>query len=167
MWNEERTMIRQITWIGLVVLALVALTASPVLAQADTYTEIEQEPIASQLWNSCANEWVRLDGYLHILEHVTRTPDGATLYQLEVNPYNVFGEGLSSGIEYRFSGLVNELVKFPYPNPGATIFSWTEQHSFISQGDSQNLVMQETIRLILNDNGELTVDVYDVKLKCQ
>jgi hypothetical protein len=150
----------------LFVLVLLVSTVSPVGAEAFAYTESEQIPIVPSIWNPCANEWVHLDGYLHIVTHVTFDDEGGLHFREEVNPQNVVGEGLTTGAIYRFSGTVSVVENLRWDHSAET-FTWIDQHRYIAQGSDANGVMQETFHATINANGEVTAVVDDFKMICQ
>jgi hypothetical protein len=163
-------MIKKVSWVSLTLLALVVLSVMPVLAQGESYMDIERVPIVPSLWNPCAGEEIRLEGYLQFVSHTTVDDNWVIHSQMHVTPQNVVGEGLSTGAEYRFSGVVNIDENFhwlPESDTSAETFTLIDQHRFIAKGVSENTVMQESIHFTIDANGELTVLRHDEKLICQ
>jgi hypothetical protein len=159
---------KKIGLVWLTVLALAVLTVPPVLAQAETYTDIERVPIVPSLWNPCAEEQVRLEGNIQFVSHTTIDANGGIHSQVQVTPQNVAGVGLLTGAEYRFSGAVTDSANFRWqPGDSAETFTLVDQHRFIALGVSENTVMQETFHVTINANGDLTVLREDTKLICQ
>lgn len=159
---------KKIGFVWLTVLALAVLTVPPVLAEAETFTDIERVPIIPSLWNPCTREQVRLEGDIQFVSHATFDQDGGIHSQVQVTPQNVIGVGLSTGAEYRFSGAVTSSENFHWqPGDSAETFTLVDQHRFIAKGVSENTVMQETFHVTINANGDLTVLRYDEKLICQ
>jgi hypothetical protein len=159
-------MIKKIGLTGLMLLVVTTLTASPVLAQAETYTESERYPVHFEIWNPCTEEDVLIDGYFHEMFHVTVSEDGRLLLRGQLNPQNVVGVGLDTGAQYRFSGTVNEVDHFAV-GTGAETYTFIDQHHFIAKGVSENTVMQETVHFTRNANGEMTSALENLILKCQ
>jgi hypothetical protein len=157
---------KKIGLVWLTLLALAVLTVPPVLAQAETFTDIERVPIIPSLWNPCAGEQVRLEGDIQFVSHATFDQDGGVHFRMEVTPQNVVGTGLDTGTEYRFSGVVSIGENWTHSQSAET-FTLVDQHRFIAKGQDGNTVMQETVQVIFNANGELTVQRGDVKLICQ
>jgi hypothetical protein len=161
---------KKMTLVWLFLLALLVSTASPAGAEALTFTENEQIPIVDSIWNPCANEWVDLEGYLHVMTHATLDENGGLHFREEANPQNVVGEGLTTGAIYQFSGTVSTVENLrwePEWDHNAQTFTWIDQHRYIAQGSAQNGVMQETFHVTINSNGEVTTIIDDFTMICQ
>ena len=161
-------MIKKTSLLSLTVLALAMFTASLAPAQASGPTQIEKFPFEEELWNPCADEWVHLEGTLQVVSRWVEDENGGEHFGVHVTPQNFVGEGLSTGAEYRFSGVVNEVVNWSWPpaNRPETV-TFIDQHRFIAKGASENSVMQEMFHFTINANGELTGFRYEFQLKCQ
>ena len=161
-------MIKKTSLLSLTVLALAMFTVSLAPAQASGPTQIEKFPFEEELWNPCADEWVRLQGTLQVVSRSVEDENGGEHFSVHVTPQNIVGEGLSTGAEYRFSGVVNEVVNWSWPptDRPETVTS-IDQHRFIAKGTSENTVMQEMFHFTINVNGELTGFRYEFQLKCQ
>jgi hypothetical protein len=116
--------------------------------------------------NPCTGESVLIEGYFHEVFHLTFDGNGGLLFRGQLNPQNVVGTGLSTGATYRFSGTVNEVERFAAAD-GAVSLTFIDQHHFIAKGVSENTVMQETLHLTINANGEVTSEVENLVLQCQ
>jgi hypothetical protein len=158
---------RKIITLSLAVLALAVFAAPPMAALANSPAQIERFPINEDLWNPCAEEWVHLEGTLQLMVRWSLDAAGGRHYTLTVTPQNVSGVGLTTGAEYRFSGVVTESESWTWPSDRAETWTWIDQHRFIATGVSENTVMQELLHVTFNTNGEITAVQYQEEIKCQ
>lgn len=159
-------MFKKVGLIWLVLSVLMVVSASPVLADAETYTDSGGYEFSQVVLNPCNGEMISLEGDLHEVWHLTFDGNGGFHFHLQINPQNIVGEGLTTGATYRFSGTVNELYNFQSTQDAAN-FTFIDQHRYIARGVSENTVMQERYHVTINASGEVVVDLVDVELICQ
>jgi hypothetical protein len=150
-------------WLSLV---LLVLTASPVMAEATTSTTSVIFPLDQLLVNPCTGETVHITGTLHWLGHITLDDTGRWHTRFQENHQNVVGVGLDSGAEYRIPEAESTVVIWRFLDPQVTTTDVVVV-PFIAKGTDENALLQELVHVTVNANGELTVDVDDVRLICQ
>lgn len=159
-------MFKKTVLLSLVVLAVLAFNASPVLA--DSRSEIDRYPLSLIIYNPCANEDVLVEGTLLSVERWYEDANGGWHASFHITPQNFTGVGLTSGAEYVFSGTVHEMFTWNWPNiDRAETETFIDQHRLISKGVSENSVIQETYHFTLNANGDGVTFHYDLKIMCQ
>jgi hypothetical protein len=75
------------------------------------------------------------------------------------------GLGLWTGNEYRVVG--GERLIANFPDADSETYTVNAQSHLVGIGQDENVLLQETYHLTVNANGEWTVDVENVVLKCE
>ena len=151
-----------------VVATTLALAAGMALAQATTDTFTETVPVNSLAFNTCTEpaEIVLLTGDIHLLIHQTLDANGGIHVQTQSQPQGggLLGTGQTSGTQYKAVGVSQENVYLP-PGEGSetTIVS---RFQLVSEGSSVNTLLEVTIHLTFNANGEPTARVLHSEIKC-
>ena len=139
------------------------------LAKPDIFYE-EDENITMSFFNFCTNEWVDLEGISHYWVRIIEKSPGVYNIKMHDNMHLV-GIGRESGEEYIFNSSMNwkwnnwddelKYDSFPLEITG------TSTQPLISKGESANAIIKIKYRYIVNANGEVTVDVDMIQIKCK
>ena len=133
---------------------------------AITVTENEVIPLAFSVLVPCANdgagEIVAMEGYLHILSHVTQNDNGFHVKQL-ANPQHMSGTGAATGDRYQGTGATREMFNV---GPGET-FTYVNNYRIIGQGPGNNFIIHQVVHTTINANGDLTTEVDNLSVDCR
>ena len=139
-------------------------TAAAVAAQATTVTTNETIPLNTTTVNLCNGDTVTLTGSVHVLSHVTLDTNGGTHVKTLHNFENVMGTG-ATGTTYRAVSTNNHTMN----NNGSTAqqeFTNVNRVRLISQGLTDNYLLNGTIHTTVNANGEVTSTVTNFTTNC-
>jgi hypothetical protein len=146
-----------------------ALAAGMALAQATTVTSNETVPVNQLAINTCTepDEFVLLTGELHLLSHITEDANGGLHVQTHFQPK---GGGLSgtaegSGTQYKAVGVTREGF-YIAPGEESRETTFVSRFQLISNGPSDNFLVEFTTHVTVNANGEVTAVVDDAEIKC-
>jgi hypothetical protein len=145
------------------------LAAGMALAQATTVTSNEKVPVNQIVFNPCTDELVLLTGELHILFHVTEDANGGLHVQHHAQPQGggLLGTGEESGTQYRVVGVTRDETYVPPGAPGEfRETTFVNRFHIVSSGPSDNSLLDATIHVTFNANGEPTADLERVEIKC-
>ena len=155
---------------SLFALLCAALLASPaprtaaVAAQATTVTTNETFTFNSTTVNMCNGDVVTLRGQIHFVTHTTTDNNGGVHVKMHHNFENVEGTG-ALVINYRAVSSNNHTVNDNGSNAQQE-FTNVNRVRFISQGPSDNFLLNITIHTTINANGEATSTVVHVEANC-
>ena len=145
-------------------LALAAVTAFPVYAQAFTITERVTEPFETVI-TACNGEDVFLSGELLLIFHTTFDAGGGIHSKFTLVPRHVRGVGSVTGTPYKAVG--GDRSHFNVAADGAPLnFTNTDMFNLVSQGGTDNLQLKFTFHVTINANGVETVVVDHFSAKC-
>lgn len=109
------------------------------------------------VFNECgaygAGEYVHVTGQIHIVFFEIETGSGA-IYKSQVNPVNVSGVGMTSGVVYRETGM--DMGMSTVRDEGGTYTSAGSYH-LIGKGKGSNLIVHQIFHVTSNANGETVV----------
>lgn len=119
-------------------------------------------PLDDTFFIPCANdglgEWVNFTGSFHIVYHSKANNGGGYHVHGHYQPQNAVGVGLTTGNEYRGTGL----GRFSFTTNGsASSYNVVDNFNLIGKAGAGSLKLQTRINFQVNANGEVTVD-YDI-----
>ena len=147
-------------------LLVLAFTATDAAAQAES----QKIPFAQVAFVPCADggagENVLIEGTLHILSKFSFDANGGVHVKLHFQPQGATGTGLSTGDVYHATGVTQETLNI---NASGLPITNTFINSFkiIGEGPNNNLLIQETVHVTINENGELTANVVNLSAECR
>jgi hypothetical protein len=145
-----------------------ALAAGMALAQATTVTSNETVPVNLVVFNPCTEpeEFVLVTGELHLLFHSTVDANGGLHVQQHSQPQGggLLGTGEESGIQYRVVGVTRDETYVPPGDVRETTF--VNRFHIVTQGPSDNALVDITTHVTFNANGEPTAVVERAEIKC-
>lgn len=126
-------------------------------------------PLDQTFWIPCANggagEYVNFTGSFHIVSFLKTDANGTEHYQLHTQPQNASGIGLTTGDEFRGTGLGKTSANVKIGITGNS--TYIQSFKLIGKGQTPSLKIQEVFHITVNANGELTADVDMVKVTCE
>ena len=147
-----------------------ALLASPaprtavVSAQASTITTNETVALSTTTVDLCSADTVTLSGSLHIVTHFSTDSNGGTHTSSHQNFENVTGTGTTS-TTYRAVSSNNHTVN-DNGNNSQQQFSVVNRVRLITQGSTDNYLLNITVNTTINANGLATSTVNNVVANC-
>lgn len=147
--------------------ALLASFAQPpaaATAQAGTVTTNETVALSTTTVDLCSADTVTLSGNLHIVTHFTTDSNGGTHTSSHQNFENVTGTGTTS-ITYRAVSSNNHTVNDNGSN-SQQAFTIVNRVRLITQGSTDNYLLNITINTTINANGVATSTVNNVVANC-
>jgi hypothetical protein len=165
-----RKEIDRLTILLFATLAIGLLTAAPVRAQAQTFTDNVKEPIALAVFVECANggagELVELTGTLHVLFHVTVDAQGGVHVKSHFQPQGIRGVGSTTGDKYQATGVTQD--HFNAGSDGLPVtFTFINNFRIIGKGPGNNFLVHETFHVTINANGQVTAEVDNFRAECK
>jgi hypothetical protein len=143
-----------------------ALAAGGALAQATTQTfEIKVPLDGQEIVNPCTGEPVQLTGQRHILFHITEDANGGFHAVTHLQLQGVSGTGLVSGQRYKVVGVTRDESYFAPGELRETMI--IHRFHIVSGGPSDNWLVNETIHVTFNANGEPTAEVLNFHTTCE
>jgi hypothetical protein len=140
-----------------------ALAAGMALAQANTVTFTEKLPFNQILVNPCTGELVQFTGDILFLFHITEDANGGLHVQEHGSAAGITGTG-ESGTQYRLVGVTRDEFYFAPGEPREETF--VNRFHVVSKGSSDNFLVDQTMHLTINANGEPTAEVIREDLQC-
>jgi hypothetical protein len=120
------------------------------------------------LFVPCANggtgEMVHIVGQLHIVTSVTANDNHVTLQYHTNARYS--GVGLTTGDKYEAPGGAHEKATFQIPAGQPYEYSFRFGMRLVGQGPGNNFVIHQIVHLVVNANGEVTVDFDKMTSEC-
>ena len=164
LWRTERRWVGTFsTLLAVVALAAGLMGAAPALAQATTVTTSETTPIDTVIPNTCGGEAVHISGAVHELFHMTADASGGFHLVGELNFVGIRGEGLTSGVTYRWTGSAKISLTV---TEGTQQETSLENFHLIGQGPANDQLVQLSVHFTFA-NGTLTVDRVDFREVCK
>jgi hypothetical protein len=146
----------------LVLAFLLVLTVPGVaLAQAESFTEVEQFPI-NFIRGGC-EEPIELSGTLHSVFHITTDDSGGVHVVSKTNPQGVTGVGLVTGTKYQGTGV----TRSNFNGQVGSASTFVNSFKIIGQGTADNYLVQNSFHITVNANGEVTAVANNFFVKCQ
>jgi hypothetical protein len=165
-----RTLIRKLTYMAILTLALSVAGVLPARASAIAFTINQDFPIAIDTFVPCANggagEVVALSGTIHEVFHVTINSNGGATIKILDNPQGVSGVGLTTGAKYRGTGVTQDIFSLS-GNNGQYSETFINNFRVVGQGPGNNFLVHETFHITFNANGELTASVDNISTTCR
>jgi hypothetical protein len=165
-----RTLIRNLTYMAILTLALSVVSALPARASAVAFTSVVDFPIDIVQFVPCANggagEDVALSGTIHEVYHVTFNSNGGATIKIHDNPQGVSGVGLTTGAKYQATGVTQDIFNVS-GNNGQYSETYINNFRVVGQGPGNNFLVHETFHITFNANGELTAFVDNISTTCR
>ncbi len=133
-------------------------------AQTISFTTNEVVEYATALNIPCADDFVVLEGKLHVLMHVTIN-NNTIVVKSHYQPQGISGMGIS-GDKYQATGVTQDIFKGSLVN-GQSSFSTINNFRIIGQGKGNNYLVQTILHTTVNANGEVTVTVDQSSFDCK
>jgi hypothetical protein len=144
-----------------IVLAAVAMIASPIHAQAATTTEVI--PFETDLV-VCNGDLVHLSGSLLAVSQVTETPSGGFVVSFQFNPQGVTGVDLVTGTTFHATGLTRG-ISITTPPDGYTETFVNRFHIQATAGH-ESYIVTETFHITVTPDGNVTALVDNFSASC-
>jgi hypothetical protein len=157
--------------LGLAVLmaAAVVLTAGTALAQAETSTTNERIPLIGETQpedNPCTGELITWEGTLHLVSHMTTTPDGSQTGAGNFT-FKAHGVGASSGTEYVLVLSFPSSGRVVYdPNTGVYIQTNNVHTLYLNQGEGEDFKSRSVFHITQQPDGTYTAWVENSDSQC-
>ena len=140
------------------------------LAQASTSTTQIDFPFVGDFLVPCANggagEIVGVNGTLHLVIHTTIDNTGGFRRVIRYNVPNLTGIGQITGDVYRVLG-PGHITEITSAESSQSEFAGFCITNLIGPGPNNNLLTTIYIRLVINANGETTVDTNISTIECK
>lgn len=144
----------------------VAVITASICGTAYGAVTIIRTPVTGFVVTLCgSNESVALDGFLQETISLTADSAGGTHFHSTTNGQNLRGVGVTSGDRYRFAAASHSSSYIPAGSFRQATFTQTLQIVSAGSGDNDSLVI--TQHFTINDGGEVTADVIDVRSECR
>jgi hypothetical protein len=114
-------------------------------------------------FNVCTNEWVDIVGEYNLIVRQVTTPSGRTVFQIHSVAAHVNGVGQTSGDTYVSNDHFNYVERSGGDTYGLVIESTIVR---VAKGEGSNDWGKFQIFVVVNANGELVVDRFDIAEKC-
>ena len=128
------------------------------MPEAQTFTDSTKIPLSFTFGDNCGpNGLITATGKAHLLVHTTVNDNGDVNISMEFN-YNVSGVA-ANGVKYT-ANLASHITqnKTLTMNPFPMEVIAVDHINFISAGSTDNFLVKARFHLIINANGEVTVD---------
>ena len=163
-----QTRLNRITLVGLFAAALVVsapLLPTPARAQANTVTTNETIPFSSVVVETCNGNSVTLTGQLHLVHHFTTDSSGGTHMTTHTNYQGV--EGTSAPVPVAYQAVSSNTHKFKdNGNNPQSVFHNVDRVRLISQGSTDNLILNFTTHTTVNAEGTATSTFIKAEAEC-
>jgi hypothetical protein len=154
--------------LGIAVVVLLAFTPLTPARAANNHTTttrfVENLDIVISASDGCSGEDVHVFGTLDVVVQTTEDGHGGNHVGFHLTPH-LSAEGLSSGLEYRTAG-PSEVVTFDEAG-SPRVLTGINLIRLIAPGSADDLQIKETIRVIVNADGTVTVDSEGVTAACR
>jgi len=131
-------------------------------APAFEVTDNERLPFAFNV-RGCT-ERVRVTGTFHVLTIFNLAPGGSETDHFHINASGT-GTGLTTGLEYHFNDPINLMQQ--WRDNVRKIESQVETLTLIGSGAAQNMKVRGRFQIVVNANGESTVEFDESETICQ
>ena len=135
-------------------LTLALLAVSPLMLALEQFTLPFEETVICPSGDGYSEE-IYIEGTYRVqLQYVEGGDHTTSLFQVF---WRAGGYGMTSGAEYKLRGKWMEIIQ---ENP-PYIFLWNDHFQLIGKGKAENFSLYYKIRMVINANGELTVNFED------
>jgi hypothetical protein len=137
------------------------------MPEAQTFTDSTKMPLSFTFGDNCGpNGLITATGKAHLLVHTTVNDNGDVNISMEFN-YNLTGIA-ANGVKYTANSASHitqnkTLTMNPFPMEVTAV----DHINFISAGSTDNFLVKAKFQLIINANGEVTVDKAEFEGVCQ
>lgn len=137
-------------------MAIFLLTGLTATAQAEaaTVTTNENLQISRNVYMSCTDEWVHIEGTRHGVHHVTRDEAGGIHITSHYNLKRVSGTGLTSGADYKVVGTSQYKNSFN-SNEGMT-YNYVENFKISNKETGEKHTIHMDVHITYSPNGTVT-----------
>ena len=140
-------------------LTLALLSVAPMLMALEQFTLPFEETVICPSGDGFSEE-IYIEGTYRVqLQYIENTHHTTSLFQVF---WRGDAFGLKSGSEYKLRGKWMEVIQ---ENP-TYIFLWNDHFQLIGKGRAENFNIYYKIRIVVNANGEQTVDFEDF-MQCE
>ena len=143
--------------------------SSVCLAQASSSTLQVDIPVEFDFFDPCANggagEIVSITGTAHAVIHTTIDGNGGFHSKFLENAQGVSGVGQVTGDVYRVTG-PGHIMEFDSGDSLHTEFAFLNLTKLVGPGPDNNLTLRDYIHVVVNANGETTVDIVKSTADC-
>ena len=151
------------------IMALLLAFAMPVNA-APEYKYNEKVPIYGYTYSPCTNEYVKVEGEIHVVYTYGTNPDGSYKYSGHTNYQGITGSGVDlltgkpTGTEYIITGAENT----KWQGEWSSGYEYSSQSNFhlISKGRSGNFNVHYKLSYTVNPDGTLDIKVDNFRSEC-
>jgi hypothetical protein len=141
-------------------LSLVLLTVAPMAMALEQETDSFSESVICPSGDGSSEE-IYLEGTVRFQTQYIENAHHATwVFQAF---WRANGYGITSDAKYILRGKWMEVVQ-GIEESSAFIFLWNDHFQLIGKGQAENFRIYQKIRMVINANGELTVDFEDFML---
>lgn len=170
--NQEMRRTRLLTRgvVPLLVLVLNLLAVAPVLGDAPPFNVIvplagtDLGDVSVDCAAGGAGETVLLEGRLHALIHTTTDASGGVHDVVNFHSLEVTGIGQTTGDIYH--GTNSDKFRINIIDPPST-FTNQNTISLHGQGTASDFVLQATLHVTVNANGDITAEFDNVRISCK
>ena len=124
------------TMLIIAVFLTIALATMPAQAEAEVTTTNENIDMKRYVYIPCTEEWVYLNGTLHVMTHATLNDNGIHI-KTHFNPKGISGVGLVTGNTYHATGVTQYNFNI---NEGVTD-TYINNFRIISKGSGENYMV--------------------------
>src|SRR5262245_59718899 len=153
---------------SLIISAFAALVLISMPARA-AVTQNFPVPINITVFIPCANggagESILISGNLHFLTSTTFDQGGGFHFSQQANPQGVAGIGLTTGDNYRATGVNRQDVSST--STGVVQFTMINRFDMIGQGPGNNFSVQETEHVTILADGTMTASFDNISITCK
>jgi len=140
-------------------LALALLTVAPTLLALEQFTFPFEEIVVCPTEDGDSEEiYLAGTGRLQA-QYIENAHHTTSIFQIF---WRMSGYGLTSGAKYTLSGKWMEVIQ---ENP-SYIFLWNDHFQLVGKGKAENFKLYYKIRIVVNANGDQTVDFEDF-IQCE
>ena len=134
------------------------------MAQATTITTQASFPVSYEAV-PCGGDVVTFSGDMHLLFHITITPNGGRNAVLVMNTQGVKGVGLT-GYEYIANTTITEKLTDPQPLDGKLVYTSTAKYMVIGKGNLPDFMARMKMHVTVNDDGTATPSTPEFTVQC-
>ncbi|MCK5333518.1 MAG: hypothetical protein KAJ24_03320 [Candidatus Aenigmarchaeota archaeon] len=123
------------------VIAMIAcmfFAAMPAAAEVIVNEKVDYQ---SWVYIPCENDWVHLNGTLHVIQKITLDKNGGRHVSIHYNPQEVTGESLRTDNQYNTSGVTRWKCNFVAEN---VVYDWINRFNIERIGDDFVYTVHET-----------------------
>jgi hypothetical protein len=117
-----------------------------------------------QMWSECTGEFVHVTGDVHLKYHAILKEDGGYHIIAHDRNVNIRGVGVTSGNLYKALGVYKSA--WNYETKGV-VYKVNSRFILMTSGGGNNFVVNSSVNLVVNEDGEFIVSKTEETAKCQ